>query len=413
MTSSRTRRLEIFVLLGALTAMGPAAMDMYFPALPSMARSFDVRASALQLTLTTFLVGLALGQLVAGPLSDVFGRKRPLLVGVGCYSAASVACALSQSVALLTGARFAQGFSAAAGVAIGRAIIKDLYSGRDLARAYSRLFLVIGLAPVVAPSIGALLLRTTSWRGIFVALVGLGAVLFAAAAVRLPETLPPERRRPGGLASTVGSFGRLLANRRFVGYGLTLGLSMAAVVVTLSGAPFVIQDGFGRSPQVYALVFLLAALSMMAVTSSNGRLLRRFSERRLLLFGCTAAAAAGVGMALSSRIGLWGFVPCFAVLFGTWGFVPANAVALGLRDHGRVAGGAAALLGVMQYGIGGLAAPLAGAGGNAVTRLGLTVAAFAGAAALIAFATVRSDRHVERTAAAEAAAAEASTAAPI
>jgi DHA1 family bicyclomycin/chloramphenicol resistance-like MFS transporter len=413
MTSSRARRIEIFVLLGALTAMGPAAMDMYFPALPSMARSFDVPSSALQLTLTTFLVGLALGQLVAGPLSDVFGRKRPLLAGVGCYAVASAACALAQSVELLTAARFAQGFSAAAGIAIGRAIIKDLYAGRDLARAYARLFLVIGLAPVVAPSLGALVLRTTSWRGIFVVLVGLGGVLFALGALRLPETLPPEQRRPGGLSATLRSFGRLLSNGRFVGYGLTLGLSMAAVVVTLSGAPFVIQDGFGRSPQVYALVFLLAALSMMAATSSNGRLLRRWSERRLLLFGCTSAAAAGVGMALSSRIGLWGFVPCFAVLFGTWGFVPANAVALGLRDHGRVAGGASALLGVMQYGIGGLAAPLAGAGGNAVTRLGLMIAGLAGSAALIAAVTVRRDRDVERTATAAAHAAEARTAAPI
>jgi DHA1 family bicyclomycin/chloramphenicol resistance-like MFS transporter len=396
MPLSRARRLEILVLLGALTAMGPASMDMYFPALPTMARSLDVHASELQLTLTTFLVGLALGQLVAGPVSDVFGRKRPLLVGIGCYAAASAACAMSQSVALLAGARFAQGCSAAAGVAIGRAVVKDLYSGRHLARAYARLFLIIGLAPVIAPSIGALVLRTTSWRGIFVVLVALAGVLFVAATLRLPETLPPERRRPGGVGATFRTFGRLLSHGRLIGYGLTLGLSMGAVVVTLSGAPFVIQDGFGESPQVYALAFLLAALAMVTATSTNGWLLRRWSERRLLLLGCGGATAAGVGMAASSHIGLWGFVPCFVVLFGTWGFVPANAVALGLRDQGAVAGAASALLGVLQYGIGGMAAPLAGASGNAVTYLGLTIAAFASLAALSAVVTVRADRQRQR-----------------
>jgi DHA1 family bicyclomycin/chloramphenicol resistance-like MFS transporter len=398
MPHSRARRLELFVLLGGLAAMGPAAMDMYFPALPSMARSLDVNAAALQLTLTTFLVGLALGQVVAGPLSDVYGRKRPLLVGVACYSVAGLVCATAQSVLVLTGARFLQGCCASAGVVISRAIVRDRYSGRELARAYARLFLVIGMAPVLAPSLGALVLRMTSWRGIFVVLAAFGAVLLVAGIVRLEETLPASARRPGGVADTVRSFGQLLRDRHFVGYGVALGLSMAVLVVTLAGAPFVIQDRYGLSAQVYGLVFLLAALAMLIATVLNGRLLRRFSERRLLLAGAAGAAAAGLGMAASSRLGLWAFIAAFVVLVASWGFVPANAVALGLRDNAPIAGAASALLGVLQYGIGGSAAPLAGATGNAVGPLGLIVCAFAAAAAVVAVLTVRSDRRTRRAA---------------
>src|SRR4051812_28301056 len=398
MPSSRARRFELFVLLGALTAMGPAAMDMYFPALPSMARSLDVHAAELQLTLTTFLAGLALGQVVAGPLSDVYGRKRPLLAGVACYSVAGLVCASAQSVVLLTGARFLQGCCASVGVVVGRAIVRDLYSGRELARAYARLFLVIGMAPVVAPSIGALVLRLSSWRGIFVVLAAFGAVLFVLGSLRLPETLPAVDRRPAGLGATTRTFGGLLRNRHFLGYGVALGLSMSVLVVMLAGAPFVIQDHYGLSAQVYALIFLGGALVMLTATLLNGRLLRRFSERRLLLSGAVASAAAGLGMAASGRLGLAAFIASFVVLLAAWGFVPANAVALGLRDNGPVAGAASALLGLRQYGVGGSAAPLAGASGNAVGPLGLTICALAVSAALVAGLTVRSDRRTRRAA---------------
>jgi DHA1 family bicyclomycin/chloramphenicol resistance-like MFS transporter len=383
------------VLLGALNAMGAAAMDMYFPAMPTMARSFDVHEAELQLTLTTFLVGVALGQVVTGSLSDVYGRKRPLLVGVGCYVLAGCACAASQSIAVLTGARFVQGCCASAGIAIARAIVKDLYAGKALAHAYGRLYLVLGMAPVLAPSIGALVLRVTSWRGIFVVLALFGVVLFAASAGRLPETLPPERRRSSGFAPLLQAFGRLLCDGRFLGYGITLGFAQATLVVTLAGAPFVIQDHFGLSAQLYGLIFLAAALAMVVLMSVNGRLLRRFSERRLLLVGCACASLAGLGVVASGRLGLAAFVPCFMALFGAWGFVPANAVALGLRDHGEIAGAAAALVGVFQYGVGGSAAPLAGAAGGPA-MLGVVIASLAAAAAVTAALTIGSDRRRKR-----------------
>jgi DHA1 family bicyclomycin/chloramphenicol resistance-like MFS transporter len=375
--------------------MGAAAMDMYFPALPTMTHALRVSESELQLTLTTFLIGIALGQVVTGSLSDVYGRKRPLLVGVGCYVLAGLACAAADSIAVLTVARFVQGCCASAGVAIARAIVKDIYAGKALASAYARLFLVLGMAPVLAPSIGALVLRVTSWRGIFVVLALFGLVLVAAGAFRLPETLPAERRRSSGFATMFRSFRVLVRDRHFLGYAATLGFAQATLVVTLAGAPFVIQDHFGLSPQLYGLIFLAAALAMVLMMTLNGRLLRRFSERRLLLVGCSCAALGGLGVVASSRLGLWAFVPCFMALFGAWGFVPANAVALGMRGHGEIAGAAAALVGLCQYGVGGSAAPLAGvAGGTA--WLGVTIACLATAAALLAAFTIGSDRRRAR-----------------
>jgi DHA1 family bicyclomycin/chloramphenicol resistance-like MFS transporter len=377
--------------------MGAAAMDMYFPALPTMTRALDVSESQLQLTLTTFLIGLALGQVFTGSLSDVHGRRRPLLLGAGCYALASCACAASDSVAVLAGARFVQGCCASAGVAIARAIVKDVYAGKALARAYARLYLVLGMAPVLAPSIGALVLRVTSWRGIFLVLALFGAALFAAALVRLPETLPRERRRSSGFRPMLRGFRRLLRDRHFVGYGLTLGFANATLVVTLAGAPFVIQDHFGLSPQEYGLIFFAAAVTMLGLMLLNGRLLRRFSERRLLLVGCSVATAAGLGVVASGRLGLAAFVPCFMALFGAWSFVPANAIALGLRDHGEIAGAAAALIGLFQYAIGGSAAPLAGAAGG-TALLGVVIACLAGAAATTAAFTIGSDRRRTRAA---------------
>jgi DHA1 family bicyclomycin/chloramphenicol resistance-like MFS transporter len=360
-----------------------------------MARKLDVSASELQLTLTAFLVGIALGQVVTGSLSDVYGRRRPLLVGIGCYVLAAGACALADSVAVLTAARFVQGCCASAGVAIARAVVKDIYAGKALARAYARLFLVLGMAPVLAPSIGALVLRVTSWRGIFVVLAGFGLVLAAAVAARLPETLPTERRRSSGFPTMLRSFRILGRDRHFLGYAATLGFAQATLVVTLAGAPFVIQDHFGLSPQLYGVIFVVAAVTMLAMMTLNGRLLRRFSERRLLLVGCSCAALGGLGVVASSRLGLVAFVPCFMALFGAWGFVPANAVALGMRGHGEIAGAAAALVGLFQYGVGGTAAPLAGvAGGTA--QLGVTIACLAASAAVIAALTIGSDRRRAR-----------------
>ncbi len=390
---SRRRRAEILLLLGALAAMGPAAIDMYVPALPRIAADLDVSVASTQLTLTTFLIGLGFGQLVAGPLSDVFGRRPPLLASIAVYAAAGVACALANAIPVLAGARFAQGMAAAAGVVISRAIVRDLYSGPALARSYSRLYLVVGMAPILAPVVGTQVLRFTSWRGIFVILFGFAAALLVAAALRLPETLPPERRTPAGFRSTAMSFRYLLAHRGLVGYAVTLGCGTGALVAAVSGAPFVVQEVYGESPQVYGFLVLLGGLGVVTANQLNARLLRTVSSERLLLFGLVAAAVAGSALLAVGNAALAPFVACFVGLFAAYGFVLANATALALREQAALAGSAAAFLGLVQYGTGALAAPLAGlVGGDRVVPLGIVVSCFAVAGTIGALVTVGGQR---------------------
>src|SRR5438045_3909426 len=220
----RGRRLLFVGVLGSLTAFGPLSIDMYLPGLPAMARSFHASASEAQITLTACLVGLALGQLLAGPLSDRLGRRRPLLLGVAAYSAASLFCALAPSVHVFTGLRLVQGLAGAAGIVISRAAVRDLYSGVEAARFFSVLMLVNGLAPILAPVIGGQLLRVTSWRGVFVVLAAIGFGLLGVALAGVGESLPPARRRAGGLSLALASFEVLLRDRCYVGYVLSCGL---------------------------------------------------------------------------------------------------------------------------------------------------------------------------------------------
>jgi DHA1 family bicyclomycin/chloramphenicol resistance-like MFS transporter len=212
-----TSRLKWVLVLGSLTTFGPLSLDLYLPAFPLIARDFHSSVSRVQLTLTACLMGLALGQLVAGPLSDRFGRKRPLLIGVVGYGLASLLCAVAPDITTLTAARLLQGLTGSAGIVIARAVARDLHSGPALARLFALLMLVTGLAPILGPTLGAQVLRFTSWHGIFVVLAGIGAALALVVLLLLPETLPPAARRDGGVASTVRTFGLLLRDRTFVG----------------------------------------------------------------------------------------------------------------------------------------------------------------------------------------------------
>jgi MFS transporter, DHA1 family, multidrug resistance protein len=377
MDAARRRRAELLVLLGALSAMGPAAIDMYVPALPRIADDLGVGTASTQLTLTTFLVGLGAGQVVSGPLSDVFGRRRPLLAGIAVYVAAAGACALAQSVALLATARLAQGVAAAAGVVIARAIVRDLYSGIALARTYSRLYLIVGAAPILAPVIGTQVLRIGSWRAIFLVLGCFGAALLVLGALRLPETLPRERRTPGSVRATLRTFRTLMRHRGLVGYAVTLGCGTAALVATVSGAPFIVQDLYGESPQLYGVLVLIGGLAVVVANQVNASLVPTVGARRLLLGGFAGDLAAAAALLAVGSAGVWPFLACFVALFAAYGFIVANATALALREHAAVAGAAAAFVGLVQYGMGALAAPLAGvAGGGRVVPLGVVVAAF-------------------------------------
>lgn len=392
--SGMGRTARFVFILGGLTAFGPLSIDMYLPAFPALSGDFRVSPSVVQLTLTACLVGLALGQLVAGPLSDTVGRRRPLLVGLLIYTVVSLMCALAPSAYALAGLRFVQGVGASAGIVIARAAVRDLYSGTALARFFSMLLLVTGLAPILAPVIGGQLLLLTSWRGVFLVLALFGIVLLTSTALALPETLPPDRRRPGSPRDTIRTYRALLTDRGFLGYALTGGLVFGAMFAYISGSSFVLQEIFGLSPQRFSVVFAVNALGLVCAAQLNGRLVGRFPPRRLLAIGVSGSAVGGITLLLTALTGL-GFVgiviPLFVVVASV-GLVMPNSTALALADHPRTAGTAAALLGVIQFVVGGLAAPLVGlSGAHSAVPMTVAIAAMS-IAAITMFTTLTRPR---------------------
>ena len=364
-TTATTGGVTLLVLLGTLTAIGPLSLDMYLPAFPAMTRDLGADQAGIQLSLTTCLIGLALGQLVTGPLSDRWGRRRPVLVGVVAYTVLALACAAAPNAPLLAAARFAQGVAGGMGVVVARAVVRDLYSGRDAAKYFSRLTLVFGVAPVAAPGVGSLVLRFGSWRAVFVTLAVIGAVLAVAVALRLPETLPAERRSTGGLGGTVRTMRSLLADRVYLGYALTQGFAFAGLFAYISGSSFVFQDVFGVSAAVFSVIFGVNALALVAVGQANARLLDRFTPRRLLVTTLVVGVVTAVGVLTGALAGSLAVtaVALFAFV-GSLGMVMPNSTALALDAHARHAGTAAALMGGIQSVVGALAAPLVGLGGE-------------------------------------------------
>jgi DHA1 family bicyclomycin/chloramphenicol resistance-like MFS transporter len=368
-TERGTRATALTVLiLGSLTALTPLSIDMYLPALPTVTKALGSTAAQIQLSLTACLVGLAVGQLVIGPMSDTWGRRRPLLIGTAVYILASVACAFAMNAEVLTGLRLLQGLSGAAGVVIARAVVRDLTSGLAAARLFSSLMLVSGVAPIAAPVIGGQLLRFTSWRGIFVVLAVLGLVILVLTAVRLPETLPPKHRHQGGLGDTLRTMRGLFADRLFTGYVLTCGISFASLFAYVSGSPFVLQGVFGASAQTYSLMFGLNSIGIVGVTQLNGRvLINRFPMERLMTVGILIAMFAGAGLLVTVTATGGGLLPVAVLLWvmvASLGLVMPNATALALSRADHSAGSASALLGTLQFLIGAAVAPLVGLAGE-------------------------------------------------
>jgi DHA1 family bicyclomycin/chloramphenicol resistance-like MFS transporter len=390
----RAGRARVVVILGALSAFGPLSIDMYLPGLPSLGATLDAPAWAVQLTLTACLAGLALGQIVAGPLSDRFGRRRPLIAGVAAYAAASLLCALAPSVFALVVLRLVQGVAGAAGIVIARAIVRDMHSGVAAARFFSLLMLVNGLAPILAPVIGGQILRVTTWRGVFVVLSAIGVALAVAAAAGLRETLAPADRHPGGVGETLVTFRRLLGDRDFVGHALACGLAFGAMFAYISGSPFVLQDIYGASPQLFSVMFAANALGIVAASQANRALLRRADPRALLRGALAAQAGAAVALlaAVTAGAGVWPIVVLLFVVVASVGVVFPNATALALADHPRVAGSASGLLGVLQFIVGAAAAPLVGVGGTGTAVPMATVIAALGVGGLVCATLVASDR---------------------
>ncbi|MFC5379461.1 Bcr/CflA family efflux MFS transporter [Aquipuribacter nitratireducens] len=368
--------LRMVLVLGAFVAVGPLTIDMYLPALPTIAAELQTTEAAVQLTLTGTLVGLALGQLLIGPLSDAVGRRVPLLAGTALHIVSSLLIVLAPDIVTLGVLRVLQGVGTAAGAVVALAVVRDLFTGRAAATMLSRLFLVMGAAPVLAPTIGGELLRFTSWRGVFVALAVYGVALLVLGSMALQETLPPERRRSSRPLATLRTYRGLLSDRSYVGLVLVAGLSMAALFSYVAGSSFVYQGEFGLDEQQFGLLFGAGAFWLIAATQLNPVALWWFSPAQLLLAGVVAGTVAGgvlLLLALTGAGGLVGVVvPLWAVLFAA-GLALPNAPALALTRHGEAAGSAAAVLGAVQFGVGALVSPLVGLLGNDAAAMGAVI----------------------------------------
>jgi DHA1 family bicyclomycin/chloramphenicol resistance-like MFS transporter len=380
------------LLLGAFVAVGPLTIDMYLPALPTIGEDLRATSATVQLTLTGTLIGLALGQLVIGPLSDLVGRRRPLLAGTALHVFASLLVLLAPNVAVLGVLRVMQGVGTAAGAVVAMAVIRDLFTGRAAATMLSRLLLVMGVAPVLAPTLGGEILRFSSWRGIFVVLGVYGIVLLALGTVVFPETLPPDRRTNHGIAGTFRTYQALLRDRVFVGLILVAGLTMAGLFSYIAGSSFVFQEQFGLDQQQFGLLFGAGAFWLIAATQLNPVLLRRWSPAQVLLVATGTGALAGAVMVALTTTGGGGVltiaVPLWAVLFAC-GLALPNAPALALAEYGESAGAAAALLGAVQFGVGAAVSPLVGLLGNNAAAMGAVILAALGLAMVVLVGVVR------------------------
>ncbi|NQX69471.1 multidrug effflux MFS transporter [Paenibacillus alba] len=377
LSSSRPIRLWIVLVLGALASFGPLSLDMYLPALPVIASDLHTTTSLAQMSLTACMIGLSIGQLIAGSVSDVRGRRIPLLVGLVIYALASIFCMFAPSIWLFLLLRFVQGMAGAAGIVISRAIVRDMYEGVEMTKFFALLMLVNGAAPILAPIIGGQLLEFTSWRGVFLVLSLIGVVMFIAVVLGLKETHLPERRSKGGLSNTLRTFRGLLTDRLFMGYALTQGLVFAGMFAYISGSPFVLQEIFGVSPQMFSLCFAINGIGVIIAGQVTGRLAGKISDERLLASGLVMAAFGGILLLIATLAGagLYVILTAFFFIVSSVGPVSVATSSLALQSQGKTAGSAAALLGLLSFIIGGIIAPLVGIGGSqTAVPLGIIIA---------------------------------------
>lgn len=363
---SRRSRLAYILVLGALVALGPFTIDLYLPAFPVVARELAASESAIQVTLTATMIGFGVGQLVIGPWSDRVGRRLPLLLATGVHVVASLGVAASPDIAWILVFRVLQGAGAAGGGVVAMAMVRDLFGGQSLVRMLSRLALVTGLAPILAPVIGSQLLQILDWRGLFVALAGYGVLVTALTALFVTETLPPERRREPGHSTTAQRYRAVLSDRVFVGVSLIAGLVFSGLFAYLSSSSFVFQEVYGFDAQQYGALFAINSVGLVVASQVASRLMRRFAPAHILVVALPVQALGGFGAAAAALTG----APFLAVAAGTFLFLAFAGLSfpciqvIALAPHGSEAGTAAALLGALNFGFASLAAPLVGAFGT-------------------------------------------------
>jgi DHA1 family bicyclomycin/chloramphenicol resistance-like MFS transporter len=372
------------LLLGSMTALPAITTDMYLPSLPEVARDLGTTATAVQLTMTATLIGGAFGQLVIGPLSDKLGRRRPVLIGVTLHIVMSLVCAVAPGIEALIGARALQGFFNASATVVAMAVIRDRFAGSDASALISRLMLVIGVAPLFAPTVGGVIAGGVGWRGVFVALALFGVGLWVVVWRRLPETLPPERRREGGLRTALGGYRTLLRDGHFVALAVLPGLAMAALFGYVVGSPFVLRQQYGLTPHEFALLFAVNGIGLVGGAQVNAYLVKRMAPIRILRVALPAVvvlAALLIVVVLTETGGLLGLLVVLFLLLSMINFIAPNASALALGRHGEMAGTAAAFIGCLQAGVAGGVSPMVGVLGGDARAMALVM----GASTAVAF----------------------------
>ncbi len=370
---STVRRLARFAVLGGLSSFGPLSLDLYLPALPRVARSLDATDGLTQLTISACLMGLAIGQLAFGPLGDRFGRRWPLLAGVAGWTLASLLCAAAPNAEVLIALRFVQGAGGAAGLVLARAVIRDLYDAAELTRAFARVSLLSNVAPVVAPIMGGLLLYVIPWRGLFVTLAVIGVVLLAGTAVALPESWPQERRRRGGIRSTITAFDELRRDRLFVGSIAVFACSSAMLFIYISLSSFVLQQQFGFDASAFSAVFAANSVGIVIAGWICVRLLRRRAPAFLLGLGLMLALLGSVLLcaAVLGRWPVWSVLPPLLLAVGSIGLILPSATGLALLKHAEAAGAGSAVLGGTQFLMGAVAGPIVSVAGASAAAMAI------------------------------------------
>ncbi|MGW1977514.1 multidrug effflux MFS transporter [Streptomyces sp. NPDC001889] len=349
--------------LALLCVVGPLSTDMYLPAFPRMAGELGTDASGVQLTLTAFLVGMTAGHLVFGPLSDRYGRRGPLLAGAVVCAVATALCAVAPSLGWLVAARFVAGFSGAAGVVIGRAVVADVARGAAAARLLALLMTLSTIAPIVGPLVGGAVIEALGWRGVFWVLGGVAAAVAAAVALFVPESLPPERRVGGGVRELAASIREVVGDRAYTGYTLAFSFGFGALFCYISGSPFLLQNELGLSVRASSAAFSAGAVMAAAGGVVSARLVERVGPERLLRTGLLAvlAACAGLlGVTLVGGLTVVVFLPLVAVMCLGVGLALSNAAALAIGRVPGAAGVGSAVLGTVQSGVGAGVAPVVG-----------------------------------------------------
>jgi DHA1 family bicyclomycin/chloramphenicol resistance-like MFS transporter len=381
--------LQLAIVLGLITAVGPFAIDMYLPALPSIGGTLHATPAAVQMSLMVFFITLGVCQLVYGPLSDIFGRKLPIYVGLAIFTIGSVGCAFAPNINVLIGFRVLQSLGACAGMVVPRAVVRDLYTGHDATRLMSLLMLVVSISPILAPLTGSLIIAGFGWRGVFWALTIAGAITFLLAATQLKETREIHHRADSSWASAIAAYRKLLADPAFLGLTFVGAFGVSSFFIYLASASFVIVNHYGLTPTMFSLCFALNAAAFFGVSQLTARMTAKYGLARVIRVAVSGFALAMSIMAVLFVAGADSLVLMMIFLFVGYGFLglvlPTTAV-LSLENHGAIAGTASALMGALQFVVGAAVMAVSGIFANGAPKpmvIGIAISA------AIAFAIAR------------------------